>query len=74
MKIEIKLFAALTAGRFKSDTREFENEVRVAQVIESLGFKDGEVGIILINGRHGSVTDSLNDSDTLSLLPLMDGG
>lgn len=74
MKIEIKLFAALSVGRFKTETQEFPAEMCVEQIVNHLGFAEGDVGIVLINGKHGSVQDTLDDGDVLSLLPLMDGG
>lgn len=74
MKIEIKLFAALSVGRFKVETQDFSAGTSVEQVVKHLGFVEGDVGIVLINGKHGSIQDSLNDGDVLSLLPLMDGG
>jgi sulfur-carrier protein len=74
MKIEIKLFAALSVGRFKAETQEFAAETCVEQVVKHLGFAEGDVGIVLINGKHATTQDSLNDGDVLSLLPLMDGG
>ncbi len=74
MKIEIKLFAVLSVGRFKAETQEFSAGTSVEQVVKHLGFAEGDVGIVLINGKHGSIQDSLNDGDVLSLLPLMDGG
>lgn len=74
MKIEIKLVASLSVGRFKAETREFPAATCAGQVVDFLGFADGDVGIILVNGKHGSAEDVLNDGDVISLLPLMDGG
>ncbi len=74
MKIEIKLFASLSVGRFKSEIREFPSGARVEEVVESLGLAEGDVGIVLINGKHSNHKDALSDGDVLSLLPLMEGG
>lgn len=74
MKIEIRLFAVLSVGRFKAEIHEYAAGSSVEQIIECLGFAEGDVGIVLINGKHGTTQDTLHDGDVLSLLPLMDGG
>ncbi len=74
MEIEIKLTASLRLQRFKSKVGEFPTGTTVNQVVSETGIPNKEIGIILINGQHASLECSLQDGDTLTLLPLMGGG
>ena len=74
MKIEIKLFASLRVERFKTEVREYPPATGIRQVVRGLGILEKDVGIVLLNGQHASLEDSLKNGDTLSLLPLVDGG
>jgi len=46
----------------------------VSRVIEKLGLKDWEVGLVLINGSHGSKESILKDQDQLTLIAPLVGG
>jgi len=74
VEIKIKLLASLRAERFKTEVREYPSATGIRQVVGDLGIPEKEIGIVLLNGRHASVTDSLEDGDTLSLFPLLGGG
>lgn len=74
MQVTIKLFATFRNGRFKIDQRELPEGTDVRTVVLSLGLTEAEIGIIMLNGRHGELDHKLNDSDTLSLFPLVGGG
>ena len=43
-------------------------------VVLSLGLTEEEIGIVMINGRHGGLDQALKQNDTLSLFPLVGGG
>jgi len=74
MKIEIKLFASLRVERFSTEVREYSTAMGIGQVVGDLGISEKEIGVVLLNGQHASLKDSLKDGDTLSLLPLVGGG
>jgi hypothetical protein len=46
----------------------------VSQAIERMGLKDWEVGLVLINGTHGTKESILKDQDQLTLIAPLVGG
>jgi sulfur carrier protein ThiS len=46
----------------------------VSQAIERMGLKDWEVGLVLINGTHGTKESILKDQDQLTLIAPLAGG
>ena len=46
----------------------------VSQAIERMGLKDWEVGLVLINGTHGTKESLLKDQDQLTLIAPIVGG
>ncbi len=74
MKITVKLVGLFRIERFNEDLLECPPGTKVAEVIDRLQLPEYLVGIILIDGVHAGKQDVLNDGDTLTLLPLLDGG
>lgn len=74
MRITVKLFASFRAGRFLRDTLEVGDGTTVADVATRLDIALPEIGIIMVDGRHGDADQSLHDGATLSLFPLLGGG
>jgi len=46
----------------------------VSRAIERMGLKDWEVGLVLINGTHGTKESLLKDQDQLTLIAPIVGG
>ena len=74
MKISIELHGVFRIGRFKAEVKTLPVDSRVQVVIEHLDLSPDLLGIVLINGKHAGVDDVLQNGDTLSLLPILDGG
>lgn len=74
MQITVKLFASFRVGRFVRENRSVADGTRVADIAAALGIALSEIGIIMINGRHGDADQELQDGVTLSLFPLLGGG
>jgi molybdopterin converting factor small subunit len=74
MKITVKLFATLRAGRFKAESREYRPGTSVADLAADLNIPREELALILINGRSSQPDSELGDGDTLSLFPPVGGG
>ncbi|MBJ6800737.1 MoaD/ThiS family protein [Geomonas propionica] len=74
MKITLKLFATFRNGRFKIAEQELAEGTEVRQVVLSLGLTEEEIGIVMLNGRHGELDSTLSHGDILSLFPLVGGG
>lgn len=72
--VTIKLFAHFRNGRFKEAGHQFDSGVDCCQVIQSLGFRLDEMGIVLVNGQHAPMDYLLREGDTLALFPLVGGG
>lgn len=74
MQITLKLFATFRNGRFKVAEQELPDGTDVRAVVLSLGLTEEEIGIVMLNGRHGELDSKLAHGDTLSLFPLVGGG
>jgi sulfur-carrier protein len=74
MKVTVKLFATFRNGRFKIAEQELPEGTQCRRVVLDLGLTEEEIGIIMINGRHGVLGQELNAGDVLSLFPLVGGG
>lgn len=74
MKITLKLVGVFCIGRFKKDVQEYPPGTKAVDVIDHLQLSKDVLGIILINGVHAEEQDILKDGDTLSILPMLDGG
>jgi len=46
----------------------------VSRAIERMGLKDWEVGLVLINGTHGTKESILKDQDRVTLIAPLVGG
>ncbi len=74
MQVTIKLFANFRNNRFNKEVRTIAPGITVGAIVTELTIAEEEVGVILINGRHGSLDQALAEDDTLSLFPLIGGG
>jgi molybdopterin converting factor small subunit len=74
MQITVKLFATFRNGRFKTEHQDRPEGTTGRAVMLDLGLTEEEMGVVLVNGRHASLDDTLYAGDTLSLFPLVGGG
>jgi molybdopterin converting factor small subunit len=74
MQVTVKLFATFRNGRFKIEEQELPEGTECRNVVLNLGLTEEEIGIIMINGRHGALDQKLAHKDILSLFPLVGGG
>jgi molybdopterin synthase sulfur carrier subunit len=74
MRITVKLFATFRKGRFDMETRIVPPGATVTTIIEDARLPEGEIGILLVNGRHSDRTRELADGDTVAIFPLVGGG
>lgn len=73
MLITIKLYGSYQIGRFDCVVREYPEGCPVSTIVHDLQIPE-EYLIRLKNGIHVSLEEPLQDGDTLSLLPMLDGG
>jgi sulfur carrier protein len=74
MQVNVKLFASLRDGRFKTDRAELKDNSHVYDVIEKYNLPYEEVAICYVNGRDADNDRVLKDGDTVSLFPPVGGG
>ncbi len=74
MQITVKLFATFRNGRFSVEQREYPAGALCRDVVADVGISEGELGIVLLNGRHVQLEQELKGGDVLSLFPLVGGG
>jgi len=74
MRVTVKLFASLRKNRFVAEEREYPANCLVGDVVNDLKIREGEIGIILINGLAADLSTPLREGDVLSLFPLVGGG
>lgn len=74
VQIRIKLFGLFRTDRFHEEVRHYPCGTRVETVVRDLRLPEHLLGIVVINDKHARTDTLLYDGDTLSLLPLLDGG
>lgn len=74
MQIKLKLVGAFQIGRFKEDVRAYRDSITVQEIVDDLQLPEQILGIVLINGIHATFETVLQDGDSLTLLPILDGG
>ena len=73
MQITVKLYGSLCFGRFDSAVREYPDGSTIQTIVTDLGIPS-EYLIRLKNGYHAPLEEVLHNNDTVSLLPMLDGG
>jgi molybdopterin converting factor small subunit len=74
MTITVQLFATFRNGRFKEAQMQFTDAATLGQVVAELGITVGEVGMVLVNGRHASMEQELCEGQLIALFPMLSGG
>lgn len=74
MQIKVKLVGAFQLGRFKEEILTYRSGTSVQEVVDSLRLPEQILGIVLINGVHAEFATLLQEGDSLTLLPILDGG
>ncbi|MDX2433973.1 MAG: MoaD/ThiS family protein [Desulfobacterales bacterium] len=74
MQVTVKLFANFRNNRYNKEVRTMAPDITVGAIVTELSIAEEEVGVVLINGRHGSLDQALAEGDILSLFPLVGGG
>ena len=74
MRVTVKLYASLQNGRFEEEAREVPDGSPVGRILADLGLSAAQVGILLVDGRHGKPDDRLNPDASVALFPPVGGG
>ncbi|MBN1545989.1 MAG: hypothetical protein JW902_04945 [Syntrophaceae bacterium] len=74
MQVKVRLIGVFQSNHFKENVAEYPDGSKVEEIVSGLQISPQALGVILINGLHASIGDTLHDGDTLALLPLLGGG
>ena len=74
MNITVKLYSVLQVGRFKERRISYPENSLVKDVVCDLNLPAEHVDILLVNGVHVTSDQVLYEGDTLSVLPMVEGG
>jgi sulfur carrier protein ThiS len=74
MQLTIKLFAGFQRDRFVVATREYPMPPTLGEVVDELGIRRPEVGVLLVNGRNMELADRAADGDIVAIFPVIGGG
>ncbi|HOX33297.1 MAG TPA: MoaD/ThiS family protein [Spirochaetales bacterium] len=74
MKVTIKLFASLRAGRFDSEQRELPAGSDLAAAITAAGVEAREAAVVFVNSRHAEPARPLAEGDVVAIFPPVGGG
>jgi len=74
MEVEVRLFATLRLGRFKTRTLDVAEGATVRDVLREAGVPAEAVSLPLINGLYSKLDQHLAPGDVVSAFPALGGG
>ena len=74
MPLTIKLFATFRQGRFDVAQRECPPGTTLGSIVDELGIRRQEIGVLLVGGRHADLEHVPAADATVSIFPLLGGG
>ena len=74
MQVEVRLFATLREGRFKTRRFEVPSPCRIRDLLKHAGIPARKVHLRLVNGESSGLDRELADQDVVSLFPAVGGG
>lgn len=72
--LEVKLFADLRNMYHGNGYISLSQAESIEDILERLGIPEKKVSIILVNGKHAVLGDSVSPGDRLALFPPIGGG
>ena len=72
--MEVRLFATLRENRGKTAAVPWREGLSGHGLLETLGIKEREVSIFLVNGMHSKPDVILRENDIVALFPPVGGG
>ena len=74
MKLEIKLFASLQKFMPKAEKVELDDNCTVLDLLKKIGISSSDVHLILVNGQHVELDQTLHEYETVAIFPPVGGG
>ncbi|MDR0842430.1 MAG: MoaD/ThiS family protein [Acidobacteriota bacterium] len=72
--IEIEFNLRLAEQRDRLQTLDIGESIDLPQLADRLGLKNGDVGMLLVNGAWAQLDSVIKDGDRVQLYPYMEGG
>ncbi len=72
--VEVKLFSVFRSGRFASKKVRLTAPSTASDLLAKLEIPEEDVGVLMINGRDGTLRQRLADGDRVTLIPSIGGG
>ena len=74
MSIEIELFGQFASDRQRQQSWETPSPLPIREIMDKLGLKDEEVGLISVNGVLSEPDELVHPGSRLCFFPHMSGG
>jgi len=74
MRVTVKLFATFRTGRFEVAQLERPDGSTVGSLLDDLALPRGELGFVLVQGRHAELDFRPPPGATVSIFPKVGGG
>ena len=74
IEIDVSLFSSFRAGRFEKAGVKVPEASTVSDLLAMLKIPADDVGVLVINGRDGTLDQRLIDGDRVTLIPAIGGG
>ena len=74
MEVEVKLFAPLQKGRFERAGVNLPQDSSMADLLEKLDISPSDVGILVVNERDATFSQTLHEGDAVTIIPAIGGG
>ena len=74
MNLEIKLFASLQKFMPNAEKVDLDDNCTVLDLLKKIGINPSEVAIILVNGQHVELDQTLSEGETVAFFPPIAGG
>ena len=74
IEVEVSLYSTFRKGRFEKAGMKLPEASKVSDLVSMLGIPAADLGVLLVNGRDGTMDLSLRPGDRITLIPGIGGG
>lgn len=74
VEVEVSLFSIFREGRFEKAGVKIQEASTVSVLLERLNIPVEDVGVLVVNGRDGTLDQRLFEGDRVTIVPAIGGG
>lgn len=74
VEVHVSLFSILRKGRFEKAGVKVRQTSTVSGLLSMLNIPVEDVGVLVINGRDGTLDQRLSEGDRVTIMPSIGGG